>query len=126
MLRRPIACGLLVWYLGACTTWAVEKGVSPTQLIATAHPSAIRLTRADGSQLVLHQPRVDVGDSLAGVHDGGPFSVAVSDVTGVEIRKISADKTIGLALGISAGAAFIALIATMDPFGGPIAFGFPQ
>ena len=48
MLRRPIACALLLWYLAACTTWHVEKGVSPSQLISTKHPTAVRLNLADG------------------------------------------------------------------------------
>jgi len=118
MLRRPIACALLLWYLAACTTWHVEKGASLKQLISTEHPMAVRLTRADGSHVVLNEPRITAGDSLAGVRNGAPSSVAVSDVTQVAIRKVSASKTIGLALGIPVGAAIIAAIvyfATCDP-----------
>ena len=108
MLRRSIACALLLWYLAACTSWHVEKGVSPLQLIPTEHPSAVRLTQADGSHIVLHQPRIGVGDSLAGVNNGTPSSVAVSEVTQVAIRKVSAGKTIGLAVGILTVVAAIA------------------
>jgi hypothetical protein len=107
ILPRPIACALLLWYLPACTSWHVEKGVSLLQLISTEHPPAVRLTRADGSYIVLHQPRMSAGDSLTGVHNGVPSRVAVSDVTQVAIRKVSADKTIALAFGISV----IAIIA---------------
>ena len=112
MLRRPIACALLLWYLAACTTWHVEKGASLKQLISTEHPMAVRLTRADGSHVVLNEPRITAGDSLAGVRNGAPSSVAVSDVTQVAIRKVSASKTIGLlAISIPVGAAIIAGIA---------------
>ena len=78
MLRRPIAGALLLCYLAACTSWHVEEGVSPLQFITTEHPRLVRLTRADGSRMVLDQPRIAAGDSLAGVHNGAPSSVAVS------------------------------------------------
>src|SRR6267143_833618 len=38
MLRRPIVCMLLLCYLAACTSWHVEEGVSPLQLISNQHP----------------------------------------------------------------------------------------
>ena len=93
MPRRPIAYALLLWYLPACTTWHVEEGVSPQQLIATEHPRAVRVTRADSSHIVLHQPRITAGDSLSGLYNGEPSSVAVSDVTQVAIQKVSAGRT---------------------------------
>ena len=64
MLCRPIACTLLLCYLAACTSWHVHEGVSPLQLISTKHPRVVRLTRADGSRLVLDEPRIAAGDSL--------------------------------------------------------------
>ena len=101
MRRRPIASAFLLWYLAACTTWHVEKGVSPSQLISTTHPTAVRLTRANGSHVVVEQPRVVGGDSVAGFHNGvSSNAVAVSDVTQVAVKKVDAGKTIGLALGI--------------------------
>jgi len=45
MLRRPIACTLLLCYLAACMSWHVQEGVSPLQLISTEHPKVVRLTR---------------------------------------------------------------------------------
>ncbi len=45
MLRPPIAGVLLLCFLAACTSWHVEKEVSPLQLISTKHPRAVRLTR---------------------------------------------------------------------------------
>lgn len=106
MLRRPIACALLLSYLAACTSWHVEKGASPLLLFSTAHPTKVRLTRADGSHIVLHEPRIAAGDSVSGVRNGlisgSTVSVAFSDVTGVAIRKVSASRTIGFAVGIVA------------------------
>jgi len=56
MHRGPIAGTLLLCYLAACTSWHVEKEVSPLQLISTKHPKVVRLTRAGGSRMVLDSP----------------------------------------------------------------------
>src|SRR5947208_1062750 len=114
MLRRPIACTLLLCYLAACTSWHVHEGVSPLQLISTKHPTVVRLTRADGSRMVLDEPRIAAGDSLAGVRHGLPSSVAVSDVTQVATSRFSAGKTIGLFLGLSVVAVGTAVIACLS------------
>jgi hypothetical protein len=117
MLRRPIACALLVWYLAACTTWHVQQAGSPPQIISAQQPPAVRLTRTNGSHVVVEEPRVVGGDSLAGLLHGTPFTVAVSDVTQVAIKEVDAGRTIGLALGLVALALFTgALIeATTHP-----------
>jgi hypothetical protein len=109
MRRRPIAYALLLWYLPACTVWHFEDGVRPQQLIAAQHPNAVRVTLPDRSRIVLHQPRIAAGDSLAGVLNGAPSSFAVSDVTQVAIRKISAGRTVLLVAGIAVVAAAIAV-----------------
>jgi hypothetical protein len=114
MLRRPVACTLLLCYLAACTSWHVENEVSPTQLVSTKHPRVVRLTRADGSRMVLDQPRIAAGDSLTGIHNGVLSSVAVSDVTQVATPKFSAGKTIGIFLGLSVVVVGIAVIACLS------------
>ena len=114
MLRRPIAGVLLLCILAACTSWHVEKEVGPLQLISTKHPRVVRLTRADGSHMVLDQPGIATGDSLAGVHNGVTSSVAVSDVTQVATPRVSAGKTMGLFLGLSVVAVGIAVIACLS------------
>ena len=100
-MRRPIACLLLLASLPACTTWHAREGVSLKELIATEHPNTVRLTRANGSHVVLEQPRVVGSDSLAGVHDGVYSSLAVADVTQIATRKGSPSKTIALTAGAS-------------------------
>src|SRR6267143_1518697 len=115
MDRRPIALALLLWYVPACTAWHVEQGVSPQELIAGKHPSAVRVTLPDRSQILLDQPSI-AGDSLAGIVDGKAWSVATSVVSQVAIRKVSSGKTVGLVLGLGGLAAIIALahaLATM-------------
>ncbi len=114
MLRRPIAYALLLCYLAACTSWHVEEGVSPLQLISNQHPHVVRLTRADGSRTVLDQPRIVAGDSLAGTHYKVASSVALSDVTQVATPRLSAGKTIGLFLGLSVVAVGTAVVACLS------------
>ena len=114
MLRRPIAWTILLCYLAACTSWHVHEGVSPLQLITTEHPRVVRLTRTDGSRMVLDQPQVAAGDSLVGVHYGVRSGVAVSDVAQVATPRLSAGKTIGLFLGLSVVAVGIAVIACLS------------
>src|SRR5712691_7477901 len=114
MLRRPLACALLLCYLAACTSWHVKEGVSPLQLITTEHPRVVRLTRTDGSHKELDDPRIAAGDSLTGIHNGVLSSVAVSDVTQVATPKFSAGKTIGIFLGLSVVVVGIAVIACLS------------
>lgn len=114
MLRRPIACALLLCYLAACMHWHVEEGVTPVQLISTKHPRTVRLTRVDGSQIALDEPRIAAGDSVAGSRHGKPASVAASDVTQVATRKVSAGKTIGLFLGTGVVVVGIAVLACVN------------
>ena len=108
MDRRPIALALLLWYVPACTAWHVEQGLSPQELIAAKHPSAVRVTLPDRSQIVLDQPSIAAGDSLRGIVDGEASSVATSDVSQVAIRTVSSGRTVGLVLGLGLLAASIA------------------
>jgi len=114
MRRRPIALALLLWYVPACTSWHVEKGVSPQQLIAARHPKAVRITLPDRSQIVLHQPSNAAGDSLAGIVDGKASSVAASDVTQIAILKVSGGRTVGLVVGLGMLAATIAAAVVLQ------------
>jgi len=108
MSRRPIAGALLLWFLTGCSSWHVQEGVTPEQLIATQHPHAVRVTRSDSSHITLYQPRIAGGDSLAGLHNGVPASVPVADITQVATSQFSAGKTIGLVAGITLVGAILA------------------
>ena len=112
MPRRPIASTLLLWYLAGCTTWRVQN-LTPQQIIDRWHPASVRVTTADRSEFVLDQPEIAGSDSLAGLHNGAPSSVAVSDVTQVAIRKFSTGKTVGLVVGISVVAVGIAAVIAL-------------
>jgi len=117
MLRRSIACALLLCYLAACTSWHVQEGVSPLQFITTEHPRLVRLTRTNGSHVQIDNPQIAAGDTLTGAHNTVLSRVAVSDVTQVATPKFSAGKTVGIFVGLSAvvvGIAVVACLASPD------------
>ena len=114
MLRRPLACTLLLCYLAACTSWHVEEGVSPLQFITTEHPRVVRLTRTNGSHIEIHDPRIAAGDTLMGIRNTVLSRVAVSDVTQVATPRFSPVRTIGVFVGLSAVVVGIAVIACLS------------
>ena len=107
MRRRAIALALLLWYVPACTTWQVQQGITPQQLIAARQPDAVRVTLPDSSQIVLHEPTI-AGDSVAGIVHGRDSSVAASDVKQLAIRKVSGGRTFGAVVGLGLLGALIA------------------
>jgi hypothetical protein len=109
MHRRAIALALLLWYVPACTSWHVEQGVDPQQLVTAQHPKKVRVTLPDRSQLVLDQPNA-AGDSLTGLVDGKAATVATADVRQIATRKASAGRTVLMVVGLGVVAAGIALL----------------
>lgn len=108
--------GLVAWVvlssgLTACTRWQVQE-ISPQQVVTRMKPSRIRVTRTDSTRLEVVGPQV-AGDSLIGTVPGKPFSMPLSDVSAVAVRKGNPGGTIALLLGIAAAgfAAFIAALA---------------
>jgi hypothetical protein len=114
MPRRQFAVVLLACCLAACTTWHVEPGVSPLQLIATRHPGRVRITRSDSSEVVLYHPRVAGGDTLVGDDSETPAKVPVSDVRAVAVSSVSTSKTIVLGLGLAVIGAITAVAVAFN------------
>jgi hypothetical protein len=52
---RPIALLLLGLHLGACSRWEPTT-VSPREVIEEQEPSAVRLTRTDGTRVEMKEP----------------------------------------------------------------------
>jgi hypothetical protein len=109
---RPIAILLLALHLGGCTRWEPTT-VSPRVLIEEERPSAVRVTRADGTRVELDDPLIRA-DSIsmpredcerAFTSDGraacvGVTSVALDDVQALDLRRPDAVRTVAaLVLG---------------------------
>ena len=102
--RRPAVSALLcLLYVTACHTW--QAGMpTPAQFVEREHPDRVRVTRSDGSMMSLESPVVR-GDSLVGRIGGRGdsaqvTSMALRDVTSVEVSKNATVKTVLLTSGI--------------------------
>jgi hypothetical protein len=69
---------LLTAYGTACRSWHTER-VAPDALLATRQPAEVRVTRTDGSRIVMEQPAL-VGDTLvlAAVVGAGLYAAFVA------------------------------------------------
>lgn len=103
--------------LSACTGWHT-RNAPPAQAVSEGNPRTVRITRTDGSTLVLRDPQV-TGDSIAGVsvRTDSRVAVALTDVDEVQTREVSALRTGGAALAVGlvtvsalTVAAFLALL----------------
>jgi hypothetical protein len=97
---RVIAAVLLLAYLPACSSWRVEN-VSPQALIEAKHPTQVRVSRPDGTKLVLHQPSI-AGNTLRGSVQEP--AIPLDDVQIVETRHRDTGKSLLLVGGIFIGA----------------------
>ena len=94
-----------------CQTWHVQ-GIAPESLLAT-QPRTIRVTRTDGSRVVVEDPvlRSDTVSGLIADRREGEQQVAIpiTEVQQVEIPRFSVERTVGLFAGL--GALVLATIA---------------
>ena len=95
---------LVVMASSGCQAWHLE-GTRPESLLVTRKPSVVRVTRSDGSKIVLEDPVLRT-DTLSGIASGqtadSEVAVPLADVRQVETPHFSAGRTIGLALGLAA------------------------
>ena len=112
--RRAGITGLVLaaWCSSACTHWKVQSAF-PEQVVSR-RPQKVRVTRDDGSRMVLRQP-VIAGDTIYGAPRNGRVSagsprpaVALTDIGDVAVRKVNVVSTVALTLGTLALAALAA------------------
>ena len=115
VLRRPCVATLLLLILtgSGCQAWRVEP-VRPESLLATRNLSFVRVTRSDGSKVVLEDPALRP-DTLSGIASSQgadvEMSIPLADVRQVETRHFSAGRTVGLGVGLVAAAFATILVA---------------
>jgi len=110
--RRAATVLVVILYGTACQAWHTERG-APVSLLATRQPAKLRVTLTNGSQIVLEHP-VLRADTLSGTGHGPngqqDVRIPLTDVRQVATRGFSAGRTLGLAVGVAAGA-FVAIVA---------------
>lgn len=109
--RRAVSL-LMVLLAAACHEWRIDD-VAPKTVPLTRQPATVRVTRMDGSQIVLMRAVVQ-GDTLSGdtlavsgrdTSEQRHIRIPLSEVQQIATRVPSADRTVGLGLGIAAGLA---------------------
>jgi len=129
-LRRRRAGTLLLMTLSgtACQAWHTER-VAPQTVLATRQPAKLRVTRTDGSQIVLQHP-VLRGDTLVGTRPGRQevrvayteaeqvgreVRIPLTEVRQTATRGFSVGRTVGLLVGVAAAvlAAYVAAWASV-------------
>ena len=115
--RRVVGCALLAGQLWSCTSWRVSE-VAPRQLVEEQAPSRVRVTRANGTKLILANPKLQ-GDTLYGSDSTGATrgaGVPLADVKQVAVRRGDGLKTVGLVLGtavVVAGVGLAIIVASI-------------
>ena len=101
-----------VLHLTACQTWqSVSLGaISPAQVIEAEQPERVRVYMRGGGQVELESPSVE-GDALVAPN----VSMPLADITGLEVREFSMDRTMILLGGVAAGVlvAAVAVVAAV-------------
>ena len=67
--------------------------VAPAQVLEQEQPTEIRVTRTDGTELVLENPYV-YRDTLSGLRGGILLSINVANVEAVAVRKLDVGMSI--------------------------------
>ena len=96
----------LAAFMSACHKWST---VEPGEPFAEEGTAELRISTADVYRVVVKQSSA-VGDSVVGLVDGEPTSIALSEVKKVEVRKGDWVGTTLVVFGAAAGA-FFAVVA---------------
>jgi hypothetical protein len=105
-VHLALAVAALCGHLAGCTSWR-PAGVAPRQLFSDDPPGRVRVTKPDGTILVLTHPHL-LADSLygsarvRGSSRGSTVAVSLTDLRQLEVRQASSGKSIGLLLGVAA------------------------
>ena len=119
LMRCTLLLALITWF-SACHKWVpLEPPV--LQTLEATDPDMIRVTRIDGRQVTLKEPRINQ-DSLIGFWDESSSSrttsMPIEAVEGIEERRSDPLATVGLIVGVPVlvfGALSLLVAATCDP-----------
>ena len=96
-IRVPAITALLISLLTGCYNWQPTT-VSPQTVILEERPSGVRFRLPDGDTVTVMDPLMR-NDSILST-EAGMIPIASQDVSGLEVRRFSARKTIVFAAGI--------------------------
>ena len=101
---RPCRVGTLLMVLSGagCQAWHTQQ-LAPEAVLAARHAAQLRITRADGSHVVIQHPKLQ-GDTVVGIGRGqqGKVRVPVADIRAIATRGFSPERTVALGVGVAA------------------------
>lgn len=117
MKRKPamVVVVLAMTFMTGCSTWRPATAGLGT-VIAEQRPSSVRLTLTDGTVALLSSPLI-LNDSIVSGGIAGP-RVAVTEVEGLEVKRLSVGRTIGLIAVAAVAAVAWTAFATGSSSGG--------
>jgi hypothetical protein len=113
--RRAATLLVMILYGSACQAWHTER-VTPESLLVTRQPATFRVTRTDGSQIVLEHPvlRADtLSGTVRGPNEQQDVRIPLTEVREVATRGFSAGRTVGLVVGVAAGTFAVIVVAVV-------------
>ena len=116
MLRKRVwFVSMLPWLIissSGCHSWATVPTPRPSQPFPVS-PASVHVVRRSGPPITLDSAVVQ-GDSLVGFVRGqphtSPVAIALSDLSVVQVQKLSMPRTVGLVV-LLVGLGFIAYVA---------------
>jgi len=96
-VARQLITTLLIALLTGCHSWQPTT-VNPRAVILEERPSGVRFRLPDGDTVIVMDPLMR-NDSIL-FTEAGMLPIASQDVSGLEVRRFSARKTIVFAAGI--------------------------
>ena len=116
---QVIAAMTMLSYLSGCTGWHQRPESQPAPLIKSGQ--SLRITLRNGERVELGKTKL-IGDSLVGVRAewrGQPnrYAAAVGDISRIEVRKVSASRTVMFStamVGLAGIAAVLIYAAASD------------
>ncbi|MFQ5679951.1 MAG: hypothetical protein ACE5HP_10895 [Gemmatimonadota bacterium] len=110
LVRHLLLPLTLVAWLSACTRWSVRSGPAGSLAAGTEQ---VRVSLADGSTLLLWEPRAERGSlsGFLGTDRQGRVAIPLAEVTRVETRQVKPAATAGLVVGLHLVGAAVACAA---------------
>ena len=116
--HRVASAVMLAAFSLGCTTWKTER-LAPEQVITSKRPDHVRVLQASGARLELWAPRLS-NDSLIGRLERGDSArlgaIALAEVRELQVRGVSAGKTVLLAAGVGVAVLLVAAAASSDGY----------
>ena len=115
MNGRLLACLALGGSLFGCTSWQVAE-VAPAEIVSPEAGQRVRVTRTDGTQVVLEHARL-TASGVSGRWERTPVVIPAAEIRKLALRRDSPSRTVALIAGLvgAVGAAGAVAVGGGEP-----------